>query len=220
MTRHFVLGNSSILVGMDKHGRVRDFYYPYVGQENHVNGNIHRIGVWVNGQFSWFSDDEWQKTISYQKETLITKIIGKNDRLGITLTFQDAVHYEEDILIREVTIKNHHNTGREIRIYFHQQYQISEGNIGDTVYYNPVIDSLIHYKGKRYFLMNGSIDNNKISEYATGLVEEYGREGTYKDAEDGILSNNPIEHGSVDSTLGLYSTIPANKSMWFREVYF
>ena len=67
MVRHFVLGNENILVGIDKDGHVRDFYYPYVGQENHVNGKFHKLGVWVDGKFSWFSSPKWEKTLSYKK---------------------------------------------------------------------------------------------------------------------------------------------------------
>ena len=43
---------------MDSYNRVRDFYYPYVGQENHVSGNIHKTGVWVDGSFSWLDSGE------------------------------------------------------------------------------------------------------------------------------------------------------------------
>jgi oligosaccharide amylase len=212
MVRHFVLGNGNILVGLDNHGRIRDFYFPYVGQENHVNGKIHRIGIWVNGMFTWFESDEWKKTISYKKETLITNIVAINERLGIQITFNDGVCHKTNVFIRKIKIQNLHDDTKEVRLFFHQQFDISEGNIGDTVYYHPILKSLIHYKGKRYFLMNGSVKEEGIAEYATGLVGEYGLEGTYKDAEDGVLSNNPIEHGSVDSTLALHLQVPPKKS--------
>ena len=45
MTRHIALGNGNMLVSIDKNYRIRDFFYPYVGQENHVSGNEHRTGV-------------------------------------------------------------------------------------------------------------------------------------------------------------------------------
>jgi len=40
-----------------------------------------------------------------------------------------------------------------------------------------------------------------IDQYATGVKEFHGLEGTWKDAEDGKLEGSPIAQGSVDSTL-------------------
>ncbi|MCH8908421.1 MAG: hypothetical protein IH840_15145 [Candidatus Heimdallarchaeota archaeon] len=42
MARHFVFGNGNILVCQDENAQIRDFYYPYVGQENHVSGKEHK----------------------------------------------------------------------------------------------------------------------------------------------------------------------------------
>lgn len=208
MTRPLVLGNGNILVGMDKYGRVQDFYFPYVGEENHANRKAHRVGIWVDGKFHWLSHSSWQKKLGYRKDSLCTEIVARNDELGIELVFHDIVHHEENIFIRDVLVKNLHAHQRDVRLFFHQDFEVSEGNIGNTVYYEPTEKSLVHYKGKRYFLMNGSVDGSStFNEYATGLVGEYDKEGTYRDAEDGQLSNNPVEHGSVDSTLGLYSTV-------------
>lgn len=218
MTRHFVLGNGTILVGLDKSAQVRDFYFPYVGQENHVSGKIHRMGIWVNGMFTWFNSEEWKKEISYKKETLVTNIVAVNERLGVQITFNDTVLYNQNIFLRKLLVENLGDEKKEVRIFFHQQFEISEGNIGDTVYYHPLLKSVIHYKGKRYFLMNGCDEDKKpMTEYATGLVGEYGKEGTYKDAEDGVLSNNPIEHGSVDSTISFHLQLPTKKT---KELFF
>jgi GH15 family glucan-1,4-alpha-glucosidase len=60
MAKSVVLGNGNLTVGLDRHGLVRDFYFPYVGLENHVGGhNKHRVGVWVDGEFSWLHDGSW-----------------------------------------------------------------------------------------------------------------------------------------------------------------
>jgi GH15 family glucan-1,4-alpha-glucosidase len=61
-----ILGNGNILVCLDRDGCIRDFYYPYVGQENHVSGNFHRIGVFVDGNFSWINKEEWVIESSYK----------------------------------------------------------------------------------------------------------------------------------------------------------
>ena len=53
MARAVTLGNGNLLVGLDGRGQVRDLYFPYVGEANHVSGAsgnfVHRIGVFVDG---------------------------------------------------------------------------------------------------------------------------------------------------------------------------
>ncbi len=220
MTRYFVLGNGNVLVCLDGKGLLRDFYYPYVGQENHVNGSIHKFGIWVDSHFSWFDSDDWERTLTYKKEMLVSDIVGKNRSLNIELQINDTVHHTRNVYLRKVMVKNTSDHKREVRLFFHQHFAIYESNIGDTVYYHPSIDSIIHYKGKRYFLMNGQFKNRKlhgISSYTTGLSGEYGLQGTYVDAEDGCLSGNSIEHGSVDSAISFNFTLQPRAS---KDVYY
>ena len=62
--------------------------------------------------------------------------------------------------------------------------------------------------------MTGGICENKpFDEYGIGFCGIEGKEGTWKDAEDGILSKNPIEHGVVDSVISWSKNIPANSSV-------
>jgi GH15 family glucan-1,4-alpha-glucosidase len=68
---------------------------------------------------------------------------------------------------------------------------------------------MIHYKENRYFLMSGIRDNQQgIDQYATGVKEFHGLEGTWKDAEDGKLEGSPIAQGSVDSSLSFWIEVP------------
>lgn len=212
MTRHVILGNGKILVCMDKHARIRDFYYPHVGQENHVSGNHNLTGVWVDGRFSWISKDEWDLSIKYKKDTLVSDITAKNNKLDIELKINEAVHHEKNFFLRKIEIKNNLPIKREVRIFFSSNYIISEANVGDTVYYNPNLDSIVHYKGRRYFLMGGLNNGKPFDDYATGIAGVDGKEGSYIDAEDGVLSKNNIEHGSVDSVLGFTVKLKPDES--------
>jgi oligosaccharide amylase len=213
MTRHVVLGNGNILVCLDKNYRIRDFFYPYVGQENHVSGNQHRIGVWVNGKFSWVSKDDWDLSIKYKEDTLVSDVNAYSDKLKVKLTINETVHYEKNILIRKVSVENLTENKREIRVFFSQHFHISEANIGDTVYYNPELKSIVNYKGKRYFLIGGRVDGKDFTEYSTGVSGGITHKlGTYVDAEDGVLSKNPVEHGTVDSTIGFSVELEKNQS--------
>ncbi|MFH1521591.1 MAG: glycoside hydrolase family 15 protein, partial [archaeon] len=203
MTRPIILGNGNMLVCLDKHARIRDFYYPYVGQENHVSSNRHLIGIWVDKNFSWVSQDDWDMSMNYKKDTLVSEVIAYNNKLKIELVINEAVHHKKNILLRHVHITNKGDSQREVKLFFSQHFQISETSIGGTVYYNPNLKSIINYKGKRYFLIGGMSNGKDFDDYATGVVRKTrNRIGTYVDAEDGTLSKNSIEHGSVDSTIG------------------
>ncbi|TAL48889.1 glycoside hydrolase family 15 protein [Patescibacteria group bacterium] len=218
MSRSLALGNGNILLLFDHSAQLRDFYFPYAGLENHIgSGNVHKIGVWVEGEFSWLSEPDWEITVAYERETMAGRSSARNERLALELEFLDIVYNEKNIFLRTVTVRNRGEKKREIRLFLNQQFQISETTHADTVYYNPTVHALIHYKGRRVFLVSGQHKGKLFSDYSAGIFKIEGREGTWKDAEDGVLSQNPIEHGSVDSTLGFSLECPAGGS---ERVYY
>ena len=50
MPRDIPVGNGSLLVNFDSEYRMRDVYFPYVGQENHTKGHPFDLGLWVDGR--------------------------------------------------------------------------------------------------------------------------------------------------------------------------
>ncbi|UHA72270.1 glycoside hydrolase family 15 protein [Paenibacillus sp. 481] len=228
MPRHLVVGNGKMLVNLDQHAYIRDVYYPYVGQLNHVGGYRCRVGVWVEGHFSWLTDPEWHFELGYVDETLVTEVTAHHAALGITLRMNDAVHQRDTIFLKRIRVSNLHDAEREVRFFFHQDLVINETEVGDTAVFYPDNRTLFHYKKDRYFMFNGlsgansdstitdsanSDSTNKadtgIFEYSTGVKRFHSAEGTWKDAEDGHLMGNAIAQGSVDSTLSLRTLVPA-----------
>jgi Glucoamylase and related glycosyl hydrolases len=198
-----------MLVTFDREYQIRDIFYPYVGKENHTIGHPCRMGIWVDGQFSWFGG-EWQKTLRYKEDTLVTDVRARNDRLKIELQMYDTVDFHLNIFVKEIVVRNLEGRDREVRLFFNHDFHIYENEVGDTAYYDPDTMSVIHYKSHRYFLIN-CCDSAKcgVDHFATGIKETRGAEGTWKDAEDGALSGNPIAQGSVDSTLGINLQVKA-----------
>lgn len=209
MPRDIPVGNGSLLVTFDREYQIRDLFYPYVGKENHTIGHPSRMGVWVDGQFSWLGG-EWQKTLRYKEDTLVTDVKARNDRLKIELQMYDTVDFHLNIFVKEIIVRNLEGRDREIRLFFNHDFHIYENEIGDTAFYDPDTRAIVHYKSQRYFLIN-CCDPNKcgIDHFATGIKEVHGAEGTWKDAEDGVLSGNSIAQGSVDSTLGINIQVTA-----------
>ncbi len=203
MPRDIPVGNRNLLVCFDRHYRIRDFYYPHVGQENHVRGEALRFGVWVSGRFSWVGP-EWEIDLKYGEDTLVTDVTLFHKGLGVRLFCRDTVDFHEDVYLREVDVENLQPAPREIRIFFQQVLNISGNDIGDTATFDPESGGIVHYKGGRYFLANARGDGaDGLSQYAVGQRGVGGKEGTYRDAEDGILSGNPVAQGSVDSVISV-----------------
>lgn len=213
MPRSLVLGNGNILICYDRYGQVRDFYFPYVGQENHTANCVHRVGLWSDGKFEWMSDSSWSIDIDYEKHSLAAHITAKNDKLGLTVSFRDVVYNEDNIFLRNVSITNNTEKKKEVKIFFGQQFQISGIQHGNTAYYDPDLHTLIHYRGKRVFLIGGKKGEGSFDDYSIGLFNLNGRVGTWKDAENGSLSKNSVEHGSVDSVIAFTNNIGAGKSI-------
>ncbi len=205
MARAVTIGNGNLLVGIDERGQVRDLYYPYVGHENHVSGasgnNLHRIGVYVDSTFSWLSDSAWEIQVGADAETSIGSMMAEHHGLGIRLKTRDAVHNEANVFLRSIEVTNTGKQARDVKIFFAQQFHISESRRGDTGYYDPRVKAIIHYKGQVALLVNAYCNGKPFPEYNIGIFGIEGKEGTFRDAEDGLLSGNPIEHGSVDSVL-------------------
>ncbi|NLG07185.1 glycoside hydrolase family 15 protein [Candidatus Peribacteria bacterium] len=245
MPRPLVLSNGSMFATFDGNLEMRDFYFPYVGMEDHTKyGERHRIGVWAEGKgYSWLSDPEWEITIRYQPETLVGSTLLRNDTLGIKMTVEDQIHPVYNILLRRFFIKNLWNTEREIRLFVHHNFNIYGDKQKETAFYEPYTNSVIHYRQTRYFLIGGmsstpaqclekiqsgryastlremaQLDRCGVSSFTVGKNNYQGMEGTWKDAEDGELSRNTIEQGSVDSTIAIHSIVKPDEetevSMW------
>ena len=216
MARAVTIGNGSLLVGLDYRGQLRDLYYPHVGEANHVSGAsgnfVHRIGVFCDGEMSWLDSDEWDIEIGSDEATSIGTMTATHKRLEVQLASRDAVHNEQNVFLRNFTLTNTSIKKRELKLFLSQQFRISESRRGDTAFFDPRVKAIIHYKGNTTFLVNASINDVQFTEYNIGLFGIEGKEGTYMDATDGILEKNPIEHGSVDSVIGLSAELAAGAS--------
>lgn len=208
MPRHLVTGNGKMLINLDHHSYMRDLYYPYVGQLNHVSGYRCRVGVWVDGAFAWLDDPAWMRTLAYEPESLVTCVALVHTGLRIHLKINDGVHQRECIFLRRFTVENIADHRREVRLFFHQDLVINETEVGDTAVYYPENHTIFHYKRDTYFMFNGSTGTEGIYQYTTGVKRFNHQEGTWKDAEDGHLMGNAIAQGSVDSTISFRMIIP------------
>ncbi len=202
MGRPVMLGNGALTIGLNEQGLVNDFYYPYVGLDNLSNARnlSHKIGIWVGGKFSWVDDGSWKITVDFEVDALVSIVKMVSERLQIEISFQDFVDYEYNCFCRLINVTNKASTARDIRLFMHQVFQISRAGRADTGLFVPDENYILDYKGRCSLLIYGQTAEGKVfDQYAIGNYGIEGKEGTYKDAEDGELSGSAVEHGGVDS---------------------
>lgn len=211
MVRHLSLGNGSLLVNLDDSLRLRDLYFPYAGQENHVQGRKHRIGVQANG-FSWI--ENWETTPNYKQDTILGESEALNEMEGLKMVFRDTVECEKNVFLREIEIENQEDYDREIQLFFHQDFDLYGTGMADTCFYHPDHSGLIHYKKNRYVMTEVKHENG-----ACGDLEQHGiyRDDPSAEIESGNLNGNPIAQGDVQSAISIKVNIGANSS---EKVYY
>jgi len=224
MPRDIPIANGNLLLTFDSRYTLRDVYYPYVGQANHTRGQACRFGVWVDGQMSWISEPSWEKTLRYEDETLITLVTLTHWGLGLRLTCRDCVDFDRDVYVRKVEIENLHDELRDVRLFWHHDFNLNESQEGNTAYYAPNLHAMIHYKGKTWMLANVCVEGDGpthdghefgVRHYAIGVSRAHGAEGTWRDAEDGELGMNTVAQGSVDSTIGAHVALHKTATVYY-----
>lgn len=215
MARPIVLSNGELHVGLNEYGLVHDFYYPYVGLSNHSSGagTRHRVGVWVDGRISWLDDGTWTFKFHYPHHALIGHTLARNESLQLLLEIDDCVDANISVFMRNIHVINHADHPREIRLFMRQAFAIDDSRSNtDTAQYLPDSDAILHYRGKRAFIVSGEYNNMPFDQHSIGLFGIEGHEGTYRDADDGELSGGNVEHGRVDSTIRFKLNVDAQSS--------
>lgn len=216
MARPIVLSNGELHVGLNNFGSIHDFYYPYVGLENHAAGKglRHKIGVYVEGEISWTdADASWNFDFSYPHTALIGHTVARNERLGIILEFDDTVDADISVFLRTVHVINTRDYQRDIKLFMYQAFVIGDSRSHtDTAQYLPDSEAILHYRGRRAFIISGTCNGAPFDQHSIGLFGSHEHQGTYMDADDGRLSGNNVEHGRVDSAIRFSLTIAPHSS--------
>ena len=210
MARDIPVGNGSLLVACDTQGLIRDFFYPHVGEQNHAGGAPFRVGLWEDGEFVWLPHG-WECSVDYLDDSMVTQVLWSSASRGLRLVCNDLVDFQENLHLRRLTLTNLSARPRQLRLFFAFDFSIGGNDIGDTAELRPESGGILHYKDNRYFLVNAQLrGRNGFDQYATGNKRGGSNNGTWKDAEDGLLGGNPIAQGSVDSVAALHFTLEAS----------
>lgn len=238
MPRSLVLGNGRLLATFDASLQLRDLYYPYVGMEDHTTfGNAHRLGFWSEGRgFSWVTDPGWSAAPAYRTDTLTSQSTLEHAGLDLQVRVEDSVHPVHDVLVRRFFIRSKTPGDRIVKLFAHHDFHIYGDKQKDTAFYEPHTNTVIHYRQTRYFLVGGDcsrpaacrtpargaqigsvlhsmnkLGRSGLTSFAVGKSNYQGLEGTWRDAEDGQLSENTVVQGSVDSCVSVEALVNNNE---------
>ncbi len=219
MARDLPLSNGSLFLSFDHDYQMREITFPLVGLENQTGGHPLRFGLYAEGSIDWINRSSWNLQLQYEKSSLVTNVEGQSPSRNLSFVSADCIDFYENIWIRKFLITSTGTDPREIRLFFCPDFHIAGNEVGDTAFFDPSLKTLTHYKRDRYFSFCLSHPDNGfgIRSYATGRKEMGESEGTWKDAEDGLLSQNPIAQGSVDSAFSTTIDLLPNQG---KVVYF
>jgi GH15 family glucan-1,4-alpha-glucosidase len=193
-------------IGWDHLYRLRDFTFPQVGEADHTLGQTWRFGVWVNGKFSWSDDESFSRKLAYVHNSLVTDVtLDDPNKLGVRLVINDAFHHRKPVWLKRMAVTNLRQEAADVRLFFHHNVAMGGTTNRNGVKYYPQRRALTANRTHYWIMASAMVEGGEVgfSDYSCGQKGFNGKEGTYKDAEDGELARGHVAQGSVDSVGGI-----------------
>ncbi len=221
MSTIFQLGSDKIVVNIDNFGQICSVFLPELGRNILPNQQtVHKIGIFIDGICLWLDDNSWSIDINYDSTNTVLQTKAINSQYQIRLSSQSVVN--DGQMLRKLKLKDLSGQDRRLTVFAYQNFILGEGMISqDTaqiidsgaaaLHSNPDISAVARLELR---LESGYQTANH---YTVGLFGTHGLEGSWRDAEDGILSSSKVDQGQTDSTLGLDLDLSANGT---RELHY
>jgi hypothetical protein len=84
------------------------------------------------GWLTWIDGPGWERQIGYEPDALVTDVTLNHRQLGLTAHARDAVDFDENVYVREITVSNLLSRPREVRLFFHQDFHLYGSEVADT----------------------------------------------------------------------------------------
>lgn len=187
-------GNSRILLTINENGGWEQLYYPYPGLHQQVRRVRLGLRDEADGRLMWLDDDGNEPNQEYLQDTNVCRCT--YERAGLQVTVDDAVHPDRDLIIRRIAVRNPGTTTRRINLFHYQSMQLAGSRYRETAYWDPERGGLHHYKRSYHMQFVG---RPRFDGFTCGEHTLKGLDGSYADADDGVLMGNVVSHGSADS---------------------
>lgn len=184
-----------------------------------LSGQNNKIGIWVEGTFSWIDSKEWSITtndISLNK----MRIRAVHPELKLILSIEEEMRTLEGAFIRKLIVENNNRNKINVRLFFYQNLNKEAEAVANTIFFSPSEEAMVHYKNNKYYLFSGLWNEMGIKQYNTSLKASWD-EKAIQMLHTGTLCYSPISHGNVSSMFTLEGAIEPNAkeeiSYWATE---
>ncbi|KXK27226.1 MAG: hypothetical protein TR69_WS6001000094 [candidate division WS6 bacterium OLB20] len=201
MSTALVYGNGSMLVNVNNRLNIADLYWPYVGQENHLNEVPNQMFLRIDGTLDMLTD--WEISPAYTEDSLVGKSSARSVFRKLMFSLREAVLPDKQVFLREYSFTNSADYTREVYLYVKNNFRLMEGDIGDTALWYPKAGALVHYKKNRYLAVGSS---GVLHQFTCASPLDNSGRGAFPDTE-GQLAYNPVATGEVESCLSVKLTI-------------
>ena len=122
MTTSLVLGNGTMLININDRLQVTDFYYPHIGQENHLAQFSNKLFFRINGKIVELNHETFSIETKYVSDSLVGLSKITHFETGIEIIFKDFVVPNNNAFVRKFEIINNSNNPAEILVYFQNNF--------------------------------------------------------------------------------------------------
>lgn len=197
MSNAIVLSNHKLLVNLGYDLALNDFYFPYVGQDNHLTKYRNPVLIAIDGVLQNLADPLNKITIDYDGHLCISNSAIEFEEYGVRIEFEDFITIGHDILVRRFRIVNSAQVTHEVRVYFQNNFALNESLYADTVVWYQPAGALLHYKKHTYLAMGSKLP---FYQFSCAAKSDNSGLGAYPDNR-GELYFNPVATGNVNSCI-------------------
>lgn len=210
MSTSLVLGNGSTLVNIDDTLNIKDFYWPFVGEANHLSQQANEIFFVINNNRYYLNHDYFTFQPHYFDNSLVGDSTAKSELLGLELQFEDFVVQNKDIFVRRITIRNLSAEYREFTMYFKHNFYMREDDSGNTATWYEPAKIMCHYKKNTYLGIGAKED---IHQFTCSSPSDNNGQGAVPDGK-GDLFFNPVSTGTTQSCISFQIKLAGSGETW------
>jgi GH15 family glucan-1,4-alpha-glucosidase len=204
--RWCVLGNSSLYLGFDKRGWLREMFWPVVGLANHVaEGTENHVMIWYQGRFHVVGGNDWALEGKYGAGMSFSWTLA-HQTMPISMLIRDCVDPYSPIWARSITLDNGLDN-EQFGLYFKQYYNLGENTIGECGFWDSSRRRLYHFKGPNWVGVDVAVCQDIGDEWpgqdsvlvTSGAVAKRRDGGIRLSPGTGEVFGRPIDHGLIES---------------------
>ncbi len=208
MPTNLVIGNGSTLVNIDDSLNLKDFYWPFVGEANHLSAKANEIFFFINGIRVNLNRDNFLIEANYLENSLVARSTALSEMHNLQITFTDFVVYDQDVFVRKMEFTNLSEEYIDLTVFFKHNFYMREDDTGNTsTWYEPA-DIMCHYKKNTYLGMGLT---SKVFEFTCAAPNDNQNTGASPD-ENGHLPFNPVSTGTTESCISTKVPLDGNSS--------